>query len=64
MPISYSRVETVDFILGKYGTNTTDEVVLITKETKAYAAYKGMYDKHLPISLDEMAESGKQLFGD
>lgn len=64
LPISYSRAETVDFILGKYGINTTDEVVLITKETKAYAAYKGMYDKHLPISLDEMAESGKQLFGD
>lgn len=64
LPISYSRAETVDFILGKYGTNTTDEVVLITKETKAYAAYKGMYDRHLIIPPDEMAESGKQLFGD
>lgn len=63
LPISYSRAETVDFILGKYGTRTTDEIVLITKGTSAYAAYKGSYDKHLIIQPDAMAKSGKQLFG-
>lgn len=63
LPISYTRAETVDFILESYGTKSTDEIVEITKGTKAYQAYNGRYEEHLRITPDEMEESGKELFG-
>ena len=62
LPISYSRTETVDLILEKYGTKTTDEIVEISKGTKAYHAYEGRYDEHLRIPTEKMADSGRELF--
>lgn len=63
LPISYTRSETVDFVLKKFGTKTTDEVVEIAKETVAYKLYEGKYDDHMIITPNQMAESGKLLFG-
>jgi len=61
LPISYSRSEVVDFILERYGRLTTDEIVELAKNTKAYREFEGQYEQHRTIMDNQMAESGKEL---
>ncbi len=62
LPISYTREQAIDYILKKYGTLNTDEVVAITKKTSAYQEYVDRYEQALPITECQMAKTGLILF--
>lgn len=62
LPLTFSRDETVDFILDKFGKYSTEEIVRLTKDT---IGYQEVYDKDCnnEINKELMIKTGKSLFG-
>lgn len=62
LPLTFSRVETVNYILDKFGKCSTDELVRLTKGT---IGYQEVYDKSCnnEINKELIIKTGKSLFG-
>lgn len=65
MPLSFTRNETVDYILNVYGHYNTDEIVRISKNTIGWkTSYNESDDVPNEIDYILINQTGKQLFGD
>lgn len=64
MPLSYTRNETINLILERYGKLTTDQIVMFCKQTYAYKQYEGLYDGDFEICKQFIKISGEQIFED
>jgi len=63
MPLSFTRNETVDYILNTYGQYSTDEIVKIAKNTNGCNLSYNDNDKSPnEIEYQLINETGKQLF--
>ena len=62
MPLSYFRIETIDKVLDKYGTYTTEEIVSIVKNTNAFSEYRSLCDAHPVLDRENIINAGKELF--
>ena len=64
MDLSFTRNETVDYILNMYGLYSTDEIVKIAKNTMGWKLSYNDSDKNPnEIGYKLINETGKQLFG-
>lgn len=62
LPLSYTRNETVNLILDKYGQYSTLEIVQLTKSTIAYQLiYEDGFNKQIPIKGELLKLTGQQL---
>lgn len=62
LPLSFSRDETVDFILDKYSEYSTREIVLLANSTIAYQLlYDDSFNKPIPIKEELLKLTGMQL---
>lgn len=62
LPISYTRKETVEYILNCYGKYSTDEIVKISKDTYAYKKVFEQESNDKPlIPDDDIIRTGNEL---
>lgn len=62
LPLTFSRDETVDYILDKFGKYSTEEIVKFTKDTIGYQEVYGKSCNN-EINKELMIKTGKSLFG-
>lgn len=62
IPLSLTRDKAVDEVLEKYGTYSTEKIVSTVKGSDVYQGYLVAADTHPRIELNDLIQSGKELF--
>ena len=64
LPLTYLREKAIDDVLKRFGRLSTEKIVIIIKDTKAFEKYIPVLEQHLPIEREDLVYAGIELFKD